>query len=255
MTAVNPPPPVDEPAPLGVSDAEWAEFNHRNGMTRLRRYAERHWPYGRLFPSDEPIYVTKLFYLFGALALAAFASLIVTGMILAFKGPLWWRGSSWGNFFNALHFWSVQVFFVAIFVHSAASFFTAAWRGGRGLTWVWGVLTFLVAVLTGLTGYTVQSNYAAQYIGQQAKDALNPTGLGYVLNVMSFDNSIGWHMVLLPLLVALLVVAHLLWVRRHGVVAPFPPDGFTWQGAADPRRPTAAERGSSTRAGRREGRS
>lgn len=203
-----------------------------NWMAGVRRYAEKYWPYDRLLPSDEPIYVTRLFYMFGSLALMSFVSLIITGVVLVLKGPYWWHTSEAGLFFNSLHFWSVQVFFFFIFVHFGSSFFTAAWRGGRGLTWVLGVVTFLIAVLTGLTGYVAQSNYDGQYIGQQAKDAMNSIGLGYLLNLMDFDNLIGWHVVILPLGVAGALALHLLWVRRHGVVTPFPAEGTDDEGAA-----------------------
>jgi ubiquinol-cytochrome c reductase cytochrome b subunit len=216
-------------------------------MAAARRYVSRYWPYERLLPSDEPAYVSKLFYMFGSLALMAFVMLIITGSILVFRGPLWWHTSEWGLFFNSLHFWSVQVFFFFIFVHFGSSFFTAAWRGGRGLTWIFGVLTFFVAVLTGLTGYVLQSNFDGQYIGQQAKDAMNAVGLGYVLNLMSVDNVTGWHIVILPLAVAGCLALHLLWVRRHGVVPPFPPPGRGFEGQVEPSGPTRAAAGSSTR--------
>jgi ubiquinol-cytochrome c reductase cytochrome b subunit len=218
-----------------------------NWMGALRRYAQTYWPYERLLPSDEPAYVSKLFYMFGSLALMSFVSLIVTGSILVLKGPYWWHTSSAGLFFNSLHFWSVQLFFFTIFVHFGSSFFTAAWRGGRGFTWFFGALTFFAAVLTGLTGYVVQSNYDAQWIGQQAKDAMNAVGLGYLLNLMSQDNTAGWHFVLLPLAVAGCLALHLLWVRRHGVVPPFPPEGYSFEGAPEPDGPTRREAGSSTR--------
>jgi ubiquinol-cytochrome c reductase cytochrome b subunit len=233
---------------VGVTPEEWADFNERNAMTRVRRYARTYWPYERLLPSDEPVYVSRLFYLFGSLALASFGMLILTGVILVFKGPLWWHSSAAGGFFNSLHFWSVQVFFFSIFLHLGSSFFTAAWRGGRALTWLFGVMTFFAAVLTGLTGYVAQTNFDGQYIGQQAKDAMNAVGVGYVLNLMSFDNIIGWHVVILPLGVAGCLALHLLWVRRHGVVAPFPAEGTGWQGEAEADGPTRAERSSSPRA-------
>jgi ubiquinol-cytochrome c reductase cytochrome b subunit len=218
-------------------------------MAGVRAYAEKYWPYDRLLPSDEPVYVSRLFYMFGSLALMAFVSLVVTGTIMVFKGPFWWHTSDWGLFFNSMHFWSVQVFFFCIFVHFGSSFFTAAWRGGRGLTWLFGVLTFFVAILTGLTGYIAQSNFDGQYIGQQAKDAMNAVGVGYVLNLMSFDNLIGWHVVILPLGVAAFLALHLLWVRRHGVVPPFPPDGADFEGVFRDDAPTRDDRSSSTAAG------
>ena len=207
------------------------EHGRTNLMAATRAYAQKYWPYERLLPSEEPVYVTRLFYLFGSLALMSFVSLVITGCVLVFKGAFWWHTSRLGLFFNSLHFWSVQVFFFAIFVHFGSSFFTAAWRGGRGMTWMLGIATFLAAVLTGLTGYVAQSNYDGQYIGQQAKDATNSVGLGYVLNLMNFDNMIGWHIVILPLAVALLLALHLLWVRRHGVVPPFPAKGTDLHGA------------------------
>ena len=58
----------------------------RNWMTGLRHYVQRYWPYEQLLPSDEPIYVSRLFYLFGSLALMSFVSLIVTGVVLVFEG-------------------------------------------------------------------------------------------------------------------------------------------------------------------------
>ena len=243
MTAA---PEKDEPAPTEVP-AEGHEVETGNWMAGLRRYATKYWPYERLLPSDEPVYVSRMFYMFGSLALMSFVSLIITGVILVFRGPFWWHTSEFGLFFNSLHFWSVQIFFFCIFVHFGSSFFTAAWRGGRGFTWMFGALTFFVAILTGLTGYVVQSNYGAQWIGQQAKDAMNAVGLGKALNLMSFDNVGGWHFVLLPLGVTFFLVLHLLWVRRHGVVPPFPVEGTDFEGADEPASPSKAQGGSSTR--------
>lgn len=170
-------------------------------------------------------------------------------MILTIKGPLWWHTSQTGLFFNSLHFWSVQVFFFTIFIHFGASFFSAAWRGGRGLTWVFGTLAFLTAVLTGFTGYILQSNYESQWISQQGKDAFNAIGLGWVLNAMSFDNVVGWHIALLPIFVALFLVGHLLWVRRHGVVPPFPAEGTDFHGEPQPGGPSKRDASSGTSAG------
>ena len=233
----------------GPTPEEQAEFDGRDAMSAVRRYAEKYWPYERLMPSEEPIYVTRFFYLFGSLALMSFVLLIVTGVILVFKGTFWWHTSDWGLFFNSLHFWSSQVFFFAIFVHFGASFFTAAWRGGRSLTWAFGVLTFLAAVVTALTGYVAQSNFDGQYIGQQAKDAMNAVGVGYVLNLTDFGNFIGWHIVILPLSVAGCLTLHLLWVRRHGIGPPFPAEGTDSEGAFDGDGPSTLDRSSSPRAG------
>jgi ubiquinol-cytochrome c reductase cytochrome b subunit len=217
------------------------ELRTGNWTEDSRHYAEKYWPYDRMLPADEPVYVRKAFYLFGSLAMMSFLMLIATGAILVFKGPLWTHSSSAGDLFASLHYWSVQCFFFCIFVHFGSSFFTAAWRGGRGFTWLFGTMTFFTAVLTGLTGYLLTSNYEAQWIGQQGKDAFNSFGFGWLLNVMSMDQVFGWHVVLLPLGVAAFLALHLLWVRRHGVVPPFPPEGFSFEGAPEPDGPTRAE--------------
>ena len=230
-----------------TSRSDSAPEEHGNWTSDIRRGAQRDWPYDRIMPSDEPAYVAKAFYMFGSLAMMSFVTLIATGCVLAFKGPYWWHTSTAGLFWNSLHFWAVQLFFFCIFVHFGSSFFTAAWRDGRGLTWVMGSMTFFAAIMTGLTGYVLQSNYDAQWIAQQGKDAFNSFGLGWLLNLMNLDNVTGWHVVLLPLAVAGALALHLLWVRRHGVVPPFPQDGYTLMGERVEGRPTKREASSSPR--------
>jgi ubiquinol-cytochrome c reductase cytochrome b subunit len=78
---------------------------------------------------------------------------------------------------------------------------------------------------------------------------MNAVGLGVLLNLMNNDIVTGWHTIILPLGVAGLLGLHLLWVRRHGVVPPFPPEGVSFEGEWEPSGPSRAESGSSTRAG------
>jgi len=87
--------------------------------------------------------------------------------------------------------------------------------------WVTGAVTFLVAVPTALTGYVSQQNFDAQWISTQAKDGLNSAGVGAFFNVTNFGQMYSYHVLLLPVAVVVLVVAHVLLVRRHGVVPPF----------------------------------
>jgi ubiquinol-cytochrome c reductase cytochrome b subunit len=84
-----------------------------------------------------------------------------------------------------------------------------------------GAITFLVAVPCALTGYVSQQNFDAQWISTQAKDAMNSIGIGSFFNLMNFGQMYSWHVLLLPVAVVALVVAHVLLVRKHGVVPPF----------------------------------
>ncbi|HEY4894992.1 MAG TPA: cytochrome b N-terminal domain-containing protein, partial [Solirubrobacteraceae bacterium] len=113
--------------------------------------------------------------------------------------------------------------------------------------WMTGAVTFLVAVPTALTGYVSQQNFDAQWIATQSKDGLNSVGAGAFFNVTNFGQMYSYHVLLLPLAVVGLVSAHVLLVRRHGVVPPFelerrpalhappaPAHGTSASGAGDP---------------------
>ena len=67
-----------------------------------------------------------------------------------------------------------------------------------------------------------QQNFDSQWIGTQAKDGLNASGVGSFFNPLNFGQMLLWHVLLLPLAVALLVAGHILLVRRRGVVPPLP---------------------------------
>ena len=107
-----------------------------------------------------------------------------------------------------------------------------------------GAISFLVAIPCALTGYISQQNFDAQWISTQAKDAMNSVGIGSFFNLLNFGQIYGYHVFLLPLAVVGLVVAHVLLVRRHGVVPPLP-DGS----AAAAGRPAVAASRSTARRG------
>jgi ubiquinol-cytochrome c reductase cytochrome b subunit len=96
----------------------------------------------------------------------------------------------------------------------------AAWRGRRALTWMTGVVAFAGSIGTAFTGYLSQSNFDSQWISTQAKDGLNSVGVGAYFNVLNPGQMLLWHIVLLPFVVGVLVVAHVILVRRRGVVPP-----------------------------------
>jgi quinol-cytochrome oxidoreductase complex cytochrome b subunit len=191
---------------------------------RLRSRLVEALPPERLLPETQPEYVRSYVYVFGALTLASFVWLLASGIVLALFGPGWWHTSRTGHFVNSLHFWSVQAFFFFMVLHLWAQFFLAAWRGGRGLTWVTGAVTFVVSIGAAFTGYLSQQNLDSQWIAVQGKDAMNAIGIGAYFNLLNFGQMYSYHIFILPVAVALLTGFHLLLVRRRGVVPPFPPE-------------------------------
>ena len=152
-------------------------------------------------------------------------------MILGLKGPAWWHVSGVGKFFNSVHLWAVEVFFFAMVVHLWGKFFMGAWRGGRGLTWASGAVVFLIGIGAAFTGYLSQQNFDAQWIASEGKDGLNSVGIGAYFNVADFGQMYTFHVILLPVAVVALVIWHVLLVRRHGVVPPYPAKGAAASGS------------------------
>ena len=201
----------------------------RSWTVRLRARLSRTVPAGQLLPDRQPAYVRSWIYVFGVATLAALLFVIVSGVVLTVGGATWWHTSSVGHFFNSMHLWSVELFFVFMVIHLWGEFFKAAWRGKRALTWITGAVAFVGSIATAFTGYLSQTNSDSQWISTQAKDGLNSVGAGAVFNVLNTGQMLMWHIMLLPLIVGVIVVTHVILVRRHGVVPPFdavpPADG------------------------------
>jgi ubiquinol-cytochrome c reductase cytochrome b subunit len=185
-----------------------------------RRQLERRLPWENLLPDRQPFYVGSWVYVFGVVTIAALIWVVLSGVVLAAFGPQWWHLSSVGRFFNSLHFWSVQVFFVFMVLHLWGQYFMASWRQGRAPTWMIGVVTFAVSIVAAFTGYLSQQNFDAQYIAMNAKDAVNSTGVGGFFNVLNFGQMYGLHVMLLPIAIIALVFLHVIQVRMRGVVPP-----------------------------------
>ncbi|MGN6608976.1 MAG: cytochrome b N-terminal domain-containing protein, partial [Jatrophihabitans sp.] len=201
----------------------------------LRDRVSRTVPPGQVLPDRQPAYVASWIYVFGVLTIAALLVVLASGAVLAMGGVAWWHRSAVGHYVNSLHLWSVELFFAFMVVHLWGKFWMAAWRGGRALTWITGVVAFLGSIGTAFTGYLSQSNFDSQWISTQAKDGLNSVGVGAFFNVLDSGQMLLWHVVLLPFVVGVIVVGHVVLVRRHGVVPPID--------AVDPRPPVADAEG------------
>jgi ubiquinol-cytochrome c reductase cytochrome b subunit len=187
---------------------------------RLRERLLRELPPDKLLPDEQPAYVASWIYVFGVATIAALAYVLLSGFILALAGPAWYHSSSFGHFVNSTHLWGVELFFFFMVIHLWGKFWMAAWRGRRVLTWVTGAVSFLASIGTAFTGYLVQTNFDAQWIATQAKDGLNAVGIGAWFNVLNVGQMLLVHVMAAPLILGVLVVWHVLLVRRRGVAPP-----------------------------------
>ena len=135
--------------PDPVTNATGAEpFSLTRPSPWLRGYLVRNYPLRKLLPDREPAYVSSVLYTMGVLTLAALIVAVISGAIIALGGVSFWHTNSFGAFMNSIHFWSVQAMFLFMAVHFITNFFTMGWRGGRGWTWITGVLAFILSILT-----------------------------------------------------------------------------------------------------------
>ena len=211
------PAPVAAPAGDSVDQKSWT--------WRTRQWVDRVLPMDHLLPHRQPYYVGSWVYVFGVVCIATLVWVILSGVVLSFMGPQWWHDSNLGHFFNSLHFWSVQLFFLFMVLHLWGQYFMAGWRDGRAATWMIGVVIFATSIITAFTGYLAQQNFAAQFIAVNAKDAMNAGGIGAFFNVLNFGQMYGLHIMLFPITITFLVVVHIVMVRARGVVKPIGAEG------------------------------
>ena len=197
-----------------------ADFEPTTWTGAARKKWMRTLPPEKMLPEHQPSYVASWIYVFGMLTIVAMIIAIASGVVITLGGVQWFHESSTGKFFNSLHYWSVQLFFLFMVVHLWGKYWMAAWRGKRALTWATGVLAFLTAVGVGFTGYVITTNFNAQWIAFEAKDVMNAVGVGSVFNVTNLGQMVTFHVAPLPLMLIVIVAAHVLLVRKHGVVPP-----------------------------------
>jgi len=177
-----------------------------------------------LLPEEQPAYVASWIYIFGVATIAALVMLIASGLVLTLQGPSWWHTSSVGHYVNSVHLWSVELFFIFMVVHLWGKFWMAAWRGRRLATWITGVIAFMASIITAFTGYLIQTNFDSQWIASEAKDGFNSIGVGAFFNALNTGQAILLHVSLLPLALGIIVVWHIILVRKKGVVPPIDND-------------------------------
>ena len=178
----------------------------RSWTLRVRERAVAALPPEKLLADKQPSYVANWIYVFGVLSLSALAVIILSGCVLALKGPGWWHFTGVGRFFNGVHLWSVELFFFFMVIHLWGKYWMAAWRGGRKRVWITGAISFLIAIPCALTGYVSQQNFDSQWISTQAKDAMNSVGIGAFFNLLNFGQMYSYHVLLLPAAVVGIVV-------------------------------------------------
>ena len=190
----------------------------------IQKFLRSYLPLKDDLPTEMPEYVNSFGYFFGTMTLPALGAIFISGIVLAFFGPVWWHESNIGAFVNAMHFWSVEVFYLAVILHITFKIFTAAWRGNRFRTWVNGWIIFSITIFSGISGTLLQANWDAQWNSEQGKAAFNAIGLSW-MNWMNYTTVLTLHVVIFSGLIIFFVITHLSFVRSESPVHPIIHDG------------------------------
>jgi len=191
--------------------------------------------------TNEPIpgHLKRWWFALGGTAAYLFILQLVTGVLLLFfyvpePGHAYdsvariTREVPFGWWLRSLHKWSATGMIVAVCLHTMRVYFTGAYRQPRELTWVVGCLLLFTTLAAGLSGYSLvyeQLSYWGATVTSNLVAAV--PGIGHFLaRLVRGGDTVGAatltrffvaHIAILPGLIGLLVVAHVILIRVHGV--------------------------------------
>ncbi len=115
---------------------------------------------------------TGWLHVFGSLSLLLFISQTITGIMLliyyrptpeaAHKSIQYITAEvQFGWMYRQIHAWGASVMIMAVIIHMIRTFFMGSYKKPRELTWVTGVILFILTITFGFTGYLLPWNQIA----------------------------------------------------------------------------------------------
>jgi cytochrome b6 len=160
----------------------------------------------------------------GTIALLLFALQAVTGVGLAFH----YRPAVESAYFDAvdlgevaafgfgreLHRWGSHALVIAAFLHLLRVFMTGSYRPPRRLNWILGIGLLFLTLLSAATGYLLPWDQNGYWAGAMIADGLAPPP-----SEATLTRFYALHAVVLPVIMVLLIAAHLWRARRDDRLA------------------------------------
>jgi len=192
-----------------------------------------------------PNHMKKWWYCSGATPLIFFGIQVITGILLSIyfiPSPEMAYESvrhitqdiRMGFWIRGIHRWGSSLMIISLLLHIVRVFFTGGYRKPREINWIVGVVIFLLTLTFSFTGYSLLNNqlaYWATTIGTNMFKEVPLIG-GLLLDVMRGGEDVTantltrffmLHVMFLPLVTVLLIAAHIIILRVHGVSEP---EGF-----------------------------
>jgi quinol-cytochrome oxidoreductase complex cytochrome b subunit len=178
---------------------------------------------------------TGWLHVFGSLSLLLFLSQTITGILLliyyrptpeaAHKSIQYITADVYfGWLYRQVHAWGATLMILALVLHMIRTYFSGAYKKPRELTWVTGVLLFIITITFGFTGYLLPWNqiaYWATTVGTESANKVPMIGPWLQYFLRGGDAVTGEtlsrffvvHVIILPWLLTGLIVVHLVLMR------------------------------------------
>jgi quinol-cytochrome oxidoreductase complex cytochrome b subunit len=142
---------------------------------------------------------------------------------------------TFGWLIRGIHHWGASLMVLFVFLHMLRTFFYAAYKFPREITWLSGVILLLATLGMGFTGYLLpwnQRSYWATVVGTEIAGTVPVIG-DFILRVLRGGNDLSGvtlarffavHIWFLPAIIVALIGVHVYLVIRIGITA-VPKDG------------------------------
>jgi quinol-cytochrome oxidoreductase complex cytochrome b subunit len=192
-----------------------------------------------------PAHATKWPWFFlGSTLVLIFGIQVITGILLMFyykptvdeaygSVKFIMTEVEFGWFVRSVHHWGNNLFVAVMLIHMARAFYTGAYKKPRELHWVSGMVLITLGMMFGFTGYLLpwdQIAYWATTVGTEMARSVPPPALGdWLLQFFRGGENVGGdtltrffalHVIVLPIVAAALIFAHLVMVRTTGLTNP-----------------------------------
>jgi ubiquinol-cytochrome c reductase cytochrome b subunit len=135
---------------------------------------------------------------------------------------------AFGWLIRGIHHWGASLMVLIVFLHLLRTFYFAAYKYPRELTWITGVMLFLITLGMGFTGYLLPWNQRAYwattvgteiagtvpFIGSYINNALRG---GTDLSALTLSRFFSAHIWFLPAVLAMIIGVHIYLVIRLGI--------------------------------------
>jgi len=211
-------------------------------MARLMEWVDERFPATKVWEEHVSKYYTpknfNFWYYFGSLLLLVMILQIVTGIVLtmhykpdsslAFASVEYiMRDVPAGWFIRYLHSVGSSMLFLAVYLHMFRAMLYGSYKGPRELIWILGMILYIAMMAEAFFGYLLpwgnMSYWGAQVI-ISLFGAIPVVGEGlaewirgdFVISDATLNRFFAFHVILLPLLLALLVYLHIVALHKTG---------------------------------------